>query len=108
MILTFIEIRDGKIKKSSLETLSEAKRRADELGASAAAVLAGPESAAAELRAHGAAKIYFMENPELGAYSAQGYAAALAEVVKTAAPAAVFFADVLPGGPVPPAIQPDC
>ena len=92
MILTFIEIRDGKIKKSSLETLSEAKRRADELGASAAAVLAGPESAAAELRAHGAAKIYFMENPELAAYSAQGYAAALAEVVKTTAPAAVFFA----------------
>jgi electron transfer flavoprotein alpha subunit len=92
MILTFIEIRDGKIKKSSLETLSEAKRRADELGGSAAAVLVGPESAAAELRAHGAAKIYFMENPELRAYSAQGYAAALAEVVKTAAPSAVFFA----------------
>ena len=92
MILTFIEIRDGKIKKSSLETLSEAKRRADEMGASAAAVLVGPESAAAELRAHGAARIYFMENPELAAYSAQGYAAALTEVVKTAAPAAVFFA----------------
>ncbi|MGD0782209.1 MAG: electron transfer flavoprotein subunit alpha/FixB family protein, partial [Candidatus Aminicenantales bacterium] len=75
MILTFIEIRDGKIKKSSLEALSEAKRRAGEMDAAAAAVLVGPESAAAELRAHGAAKVYLLENPQLDAYSAQGYAA---------------------------------
>ncbi len=92
MILTFIEIRDGKIKKSSLEALSEAKRRAGELGADANAVLVGPESAAAELRAHGAAKVYVLENPQLDAYSAQGYAAALSEAVRETAPAAVFFA----------------
>jgi electron transfer flavoprotein alpha subunit len=92
MILTFIEIRDGKIKKSSLEALSEAKRRADELGLTAAAVLTGPESTAAELKAHGAARVYFMEHPQLQAYSAQGFAAALADVVRLAAPAAVFFA----------------
>lgn len=92
MILTFIEIRDGKIKKSSLEALSEAKRRAGEMDAAAAAVLVGPESAAAELRAHGAAKVYLLENPQLDAYSAQGYAAALSEAVKDIAPEAVFFA----------------
>ncbi len=92
MILTFIEIRDGKIKKSSLEALSEAKRRADELGAAAAAVLVGPESAAAELQAYGASKVYVLDNPQLDAYSAQGFAAALSEVVKETAPAAVFFA----------------
>ena len=33
MILVFMETREGKIKKSSLEALSEAKRRAAELGA---------------------------------------------------------------------------
>jgi len=92
MLLAFIEIRDGKIKKSSFEALSEAKRRADELGAAAAAVLVGPESAAVELQAHGASKVYLLENPQLDAYSAQGYAAALSEVVKATAPAAVFFA----------------
>jgi electron transfer flavoprotein alpha subunit len=102
MILTFIEIRDGKIKKSSLEALSEAKRRADEMGAAAAAVLVGPESAAAELQAHGAAKVIILEHPQLDAYSAQGYAAALSEVVKETAPAAVFFAATAMGKDLAP------
>jgi electron transfer flavoprotein alpha subunit len=73
-------------------TFIEAKRRADEMGAAAAAVLVGPESAAAELQAHGAAKVYLLGDPQLDAYSAQGYAAALSVVVKETAPAAVFFA----------------
>jgi electron transfer flavoprotein alpha subunit len=102
MILTFIEIRDGKIKKSSLEALSEAKRRADEMGAAAAAVLVGPESAAAELQAHGAAKVIILEHPQLDAYSAQGYAAALSELVKETAPAAVFFAATAMGKDLAP------
>jgi electron transfer flavoprotein alpha subunit len=102
MILTFIEIRDGKIKKSSLEALSEAKRRADEMGAAAAAVLVGPESAAAELQAHGAAKVIILEHPQLDAYSAQGYAAALSELVKKTAPAAVFFAATAMGKDLAP------
>ena len=41
MILVYIEVRDGKVKKSSLEALSEGKRRADELGLDTAAVLVG-------------------------------------------------------------------
>jgi len=92
MILTFIETRDGKIKKSSLEALSEAKRRADEMGRPAAAVLVGGEGLAPELQAHGAAKVFVLENAQLDAYSAQGYAMALAELVRETAPAAVFFA----------------
>ncbi len=92
MILTFIETRDGKIKKSSLETLSEAKRRADEMGWPAAAVLVGGEGLAPELHAHGAARVFVLENAQLDAYSAQGYAMALADLVRETAPAAVFFA----------------
>lgn len=92
MILTFIETRDGKIKKSSLEALSEAKRRADEMGWPAAAVLIGGEGLAPELHAHGAARVFVLENAQLDAYSAQGYAMALADLVRETAPAAVFFA----------------
>ena len=41
MILVHLECRDGKIKKSSLEVLSEAKRRGDEMGLETCAVCVG-------------------------------------------------------------------
>jgi len=93
MILTLIEMRDGKIKKSSFEALGEAARRAADLGRTAGAVIAGPADAAcdAELFARGAAKVYRLESPSLGAYSAQGYALALRGLVDEVKPAAVFL-----------------
>ncbi len=85
MIAVFLEIRDGKIKKSSLEALSEAGRRAGELGVPASAILAG--AAVADLApaafAAGAAKVYVIEDPGLAAYSSQAYAAALAGFAET-------------------------
>ena len=93
MIAVFLETRDGKIKKSSFEALSEARRRADELGVETAAVLVG--GAVAELApgafAYGAAKVYVMENELLADYSAQGYALALATLAAEIRPEALFF-----------------
>jgi electron transfer flavoprotein alpha subunit len=93
MILTFLEIRDGKIKKSSLEALAEARRKARELGVSASAVLVGNglDGIAAGLRSAGAEKIHLLENPELDTYSSQGFALALEALVREADPQAVFF-----------------
>jgi electron transfer flavoprotein alpha subunit len=92
MVLTFIETRDGKVKKSSLEALSEARRRADELGFEAGAVLVGTSGeAAADLFASGAAKVFRLDAPALRAYSAEGFALALAELVKETSPRALFF-----------------
>jgi electron transfer flavoprotein alpha subunit len=93
MILTYIEVREGKIKKSSLEALSEASRKAKEMEAAAEAVIIGPgpDTAGAELGAIGAAKVHVLESPELSAYSSQGFARALEILVREAAPSAVFF-----------------
>ncbi|MCX6559440.1 MAG: electron transfer flavoprotein subunit alpha/FixB family protein [Candidatus Aminicenantes bacterium] len=93
MILTYIETREGKIKKSSLEALGEASRRAAELGVPASAVVvgAGLDSFPPELAAAGAAKIFLLDNPGLAAYGAPAYAAVLADLVRAEAPAAVFF-----------------
>jgi electron transfer flavoprotein alpha subunit len=104
MILTYIEIRDGKVKKGSLEALSEAVRRSGELGASAAAAIVGPapDEAAAELFAHEAKTVYHLENPALDAYSAQGYARALAGLVKELSPKAVFFSATAQGKDLAP------
>ncbi len=93
MILTYIEIRDNKIKKASLEALSEAGRLAGELKTEAAAVVVGTghDAVAPELAACGASKIYLLENVALDRYSTQDYAAVLAALVKKTGPAAVFF-----------------
>ncbi len=106
MIAVFLEVRDGKIKKSSLETLSEAGRRAAELGLDAAAVLVG--AAVADLApgafALGAARVYALESPALADYSSQAYAAALAAFAGEAKPAALFFAATAMGRDLAPRV----
>ena len=95
MILTFIEVREGKIKKASLEALGEARRCAGDMGVSAAAVLLGErpgaDGLASQLFAHGASRVFVLDGPGLAAYSAQGFARALAELVREVSPLAVFL-----------------
>ncbi len=106
MIAVFMEKRDGKIKKSSLEALSEAKRRAGEMGVETAAVLVG--DAVADLApaafGRGAAKVYIIENNTLMDYSSQAYALALADFVREAKPAALFFAATAMGRDLAPRV----
>jgi len=93
MILVYIESRKGAVKKSSLEALSEARRRADELQTEAQAVLAGEglDAAAAACFGYGASKVTILDGPVLEAYSAQGYALALESLVRETKPEAIFF-----------------
>jgi electron transfer flavoprotein alpha subunit len=93
MILVYIEVREGKVKKSSLEVLSEAKRRADELGQEVVAVLVGHglEPLAPEVSQYGAKKIIVLDNPLLSSYSPSGYAHALTELCQELVPKAIFF-----------------
>lgn len=93
MILTYIEVREGRIKASSLETLAEASRRAAELGSAAEAVLIGPglEGLSPELAAAGAAKVRILDHPGLADYATPAFAAVLADAVRTASPEAVFL-----------------
>jgi electron transfer flavoprotein alpha subunit len=104
MILVFVETRDGKIKKASLEVLSEAKRRGAELGAEVAAAAAGTglHGIAGEVFRRGAAKLYLLESPALDAYSAQGHAQALFSLVREVKPEAVFFSATAMGRDLAP------
>jgi len=106
MIAAYLEIRDGKIKKSSLEALSEARRRAAELGVGTAAVLAGAGVAdmAPAAFAAGAVKVYVIENAALADYSTQAYAVALAGFAAEAKPAALFFAATAMGKDLAPRV----
>jgi len=93
MILVFIEIREGKIKKFSLEALSEGKRRADEMNTEASAVIVGHnlDSHASELFPYGASKVYILENTLLSQYSASGFSQALFLLAEEVKPEVILF-----------------
>jgi electron transfer flavoprotein alpha subunit len=92
-ILVFVEQRDGEIRKTSLQAVSEAQRQAAAKGWPVAAVLVGHGVAdkAAGLGAWGATKVFVADDPNLGLYSAEGYAAAVAKAAGMAEPNAIFF-----------------
>ena len=106
MIAVYLEARDGKIKKSSFEALSEAKRRAAELGVEAAAVLVGAAVAglAPGALALGASRVYLIENNSYADYSAQAYAIALAGFAAEAKPSVLFFAATAMGKDLAPRV----
>ena len=92
VILTFAEARDGKLRRASLETLSEARRLAGPLGAAVTTVVIGPGSGslAAELTAQGADRVVAFEDAGFAAYATESYARALAQAIAEAKPSVVL------------------
>jgi electron transfer flavoprotein alpha subunit len=92
VILTFAEQRDGKLRRASLETLSEARRLAGPLAASVTTVVIGPgsEALAAELTAQGADRVVVFDDPAFGSYATESYARALAQATSEAKPSVVL------------------
>jgi len=78
-VLVFIEQRDGKIRKSSLEALSLGHSLSRKTNGTLGAVIAGSgiSSLVGELAAYGAAKVFVADKPELALFSSEGYTAAL-------------------------------
>ncbi len=83
VILTFAEARDGKLRRASLETVSEARRLAGALGATVETVVvgAGSEALAGELAAYGADRVRVFDDAALAAYATEPYAKALAQAI---------------------------
>jgi electron transfer flavoprotein alpha subunit len=93
VIITFAETRDGKVRRSSLETLSEGVRLASDLGASVESVLVGSgvQELASELGAYGAARVRVFDDESLGAYSTEAYTRAMAQAVQAAGASVVLI-----------------
>ena len=104
MFLVYIEIRDEKVKKSSMEALSEAKRRADEMSMDVAAAFVGHnvEGFASEAFRYGASKVFVLENTLLSHYSPSGYTLALKVLIDELKPAAVLFSATAMGKDLAP------
>ena len=93
MILVYLESRDGKIKKSSLEALSEGKRRAGEIGTETNAVIIGHglDDVVPEAFKFGASKAFLLENTLLNRYSSSGYGEALFSLIEEIKPEIILF-----------------
>jgi len=91
-IVTFAELRDGKLRRPSLEAVSEARRLAESLGGPVTAVVVGSgvERFAAEIAPYGADKVHVFDDAALAAYATEPDARALAQAVTEAKPAAVL------------------
>ncbi len=99
--LVFIEQRDGKIRKASLEALSLARKLG---GGPAAAVIAGKgvSALAKELGKFGAGTVYLADRDELALYSNKGYVGAVDAATKAANPDAVLIAATAMGKDLAP------
>jgi electron transfer flavoprotein alpha subunit len=91
-IITFAEHRDGKLRRASLEAVSEARRLAGALGTDVGAVVIGPGASgtAAELGSYGADKVFAFDDAG-GSYATEVWARALAQVIAEATPKVVLI-----------------
>lgn len=92
-ILTFAEQRGGKLRRPSLEAVSEARRLAEALGGTrVAAVLVGSGVAglASELAAHGADVVHVFDDASLASYATEAYARAVGQVASALQPWALL------------------
>lgn len=92
-ILVVMEQRGGEWNRMSFEALAAAQQMAKETGttASAAVLGNGMDGLAGELAARQLEKVYAVEHPLLAEYTADGYTAALGQLVAQANPALVLF-----------------
>ncbi len=85
-ILVFIEERDGKVKKTSLEALSAARKLADNLQESVIALRLGDGELSANLAHYGADKIINAQSELLKSYSTESYSATVVQAAQKLQP----------------------
>jgi electron transfer flavoprotein alpha subunit len=92
--LIFAEQRDGRFKKSSLETVGAARRISDQLGASCVALVAGSgvEAIAGQLGEYGAHRVIAVDQPDLAQHSGTAVAKVIAEVARQEGATLLFLA----------------
>jgi len=91
------EQRNGKLRKATLEALSEGKRVAEKLGVPCEAVIVGSgvKGLAEEIGKYGASKVYVVDSPELENYNPIAYSRAIADLVKEHSPKVIFAGNTL-------------
>jgi electron transfer flavoprotein alpha subunit len=92
-VFVFIEHRDGKLNRVSLEALTAGRTIASHLGTNVCAVVPGSGSrgVADEAARYGTDEVVVLDNPALSEYTADGYTAALEQLIRPDETAIVVF-----------------
>ena len=92
-VMVFAEQHDGEMKGCTYELLGEGRKLADKLGEELSAILPGNkvDHLVKELFAHGADKVYLIDNESLDAYMTGPYATAVAAAIAKYKPAIVLY-----------------
>lgn len=85
-ILVFIEEREGKVKKTSLEVLSAACKLAEPLKETVIALRVSAGECSVDLAHYGANKVISAQHELLNAYSTEGYCETVAQVAEAEQP----------------------
>ncbi|MDL2716825.1 MAG: electron transfer flavoprotein subunit alpha/FixB family protein [Acidobacteriota bacterium] len=103
-VLVFIEQRDGKIRKSSLEALTLGNSLSKKTSGALGAVIAGSgiSGLAPELAAYGASRVFVADKPDLALFSSEGYTAALDAAATAFNPSIVLASATAMGRDVAP------
>jgi len=93
------EQHGGKLRPVSFELLGIGKKLSEKLGEELAAVLMGDKVSdlARPLAAHGADKVYILEDEKLGRYAPDGYTNMLSELILNKKPSIVLFGATING-----------
>ncbi len=93
-IVAIAEVRDGKIKKTTLEAVSAAADLASQTSGQVVALVVGHElsNVSAELAGAGAQQVIAVDAPHLASYSGDGHSRAIVEQLQSLDPAAVLMA----------------
>lgn len=105
-VLVFVEIRNGKIKKPSLEAISEGSRLAKSLGGETHALIIGGNLSehAPSLGTYGAQKVYTVENDALSTYAPEVYAQAVSEAARKSEAGPILVAATAMGKDLGPTV----
>jgi len=107
LILAVIEQRDGKIKKSSLETVSKAAELAQKLGYETTAVIpAAYVEESEKIALHGINRIVTLSNSAFSNYSPSGYAKAVVDFAKDNNVEVLLFSNTAMGKDLAPRVAP--
>ncbi|MBI2127140.1 MAG: electron transfer flavoprotein subunit alpha/FixB family protein [Thaumarchaeota archaeon] len=106
-ILVFVEQRQGKVKQSSLEALSEGRRLAGKIGANVSALIVGHqvENLVNDVAKYGCNTVLLAQHEALANYSPEGYRDALLEAVKEEQHRLVLLAGTAMGKDLAPRIS---
>ncbi|MFA6451288.1 MAG: electron transfer flavoprotein subunit alpha/FixB family protein, partial [bacterium] len=98
------EVKEGKLKKVTLELLSKGQELASKTGGALEGVLVGSgvEGLAAEMGSYGAKKVFVAEDASLAAFNGEAYANVIAKIIEENKPGVVLLGASINGKDLAP------